>query len=54
MHQIHHVVTGPRRGETKFDGVAAEHGCYCVFIACHGATDGAGCYYCEGLAKKWV
>ena len=39
-------------GETKFDGVAAEHGCYCAFIDCHGATDGDGCYYCEDLARK--
>ena len=40
--------------ETKFDGVAAEHGCYCIFIDCHGSSDGRGCYKCFDLAKKGV
>jgi hypothetical protein len=39
-------------GETAFEGVSAEKGCFCYSIDCHGAPDGKGCYRCEELSRK--
>jgi hypothetical protein len=39
-------------GETAFEGVSAEKGCFCYSIDCHGAPDGKGCYQCEELSRK--